>query len=69
MKTTQEDERETRATVTKMVPETARFTLSQATFNNDAKKKWNLVPTNIKECTSLNSAKSAIKKFVTMLPI
>ena len=69
MKTPQEDERQTRATVSKMVPETARSTLSQATFNNDAKKIWNLVPTSIKECTSLNTAKSAIKKFVTMLPI
>ena len=69
LKSTQEDERQTRATEAKRIPESARSTLSQLTFNNDAKKIWNLAPINIKESTSLKSAKSAIKKFVARLTI
>ena len=69
MKKTKDDERLTRATLANMVPETARSNLSQATFNNDAKKIWNMAPSSIKECTSLYSAKNAIKNFVATLPI
>ena len=69
LKSTQEDERQTRATESKKIPESARSTLSQSTFNNDAKKIWNLAPKNIKECSSLISAKSAIKKYVAGLPL
>ena len=69
MKKTKDDERLTRATLANMVPETARSILSQATFNNDAKKIWNMAPSSIKECTSLYSAKNAIKNFVATLPI
>ena len=68
LKSIQEDERQTRATETKRIPESARSTLSQSTFNNDAKKIWNLAPINIRESPSLKSAKNAIKKYVAGLP-
>ena len=69
MKSTQDDERLTRATAADIVPETARTNLSQSTFNNDAKKIWNLAPLHIKNCTSIFGAKKAIKNFVATLPI
>ena len=33
------------------------------------KKLWNKIPQNIKDCTSIQMAKKAIKKFVKTLPI
>ena len=39
------------------------------TFINDSKKAWNKSPVDIKNASSLNSAKVAIKKFVKMLPV
>ena len=43
--------------------------LSERTFINDAIHIWNQVPNEIKECTTLHSAKKAIKSFVATLPI
>ena len=42
---------------------------SQKTFTNDATHIWNLVPSSIKHCKSLYSAKKYIKAFVVSLPI
>ena len=69
LKSTNEDERQTRATSANIVPETARTSLSQATFNNDAKKLWNQAPLSIKNCNNITGAKRAIKEFVVTLPI
>ena len=41
---------------------------SQKTFTNDATHIWNLVPSSIKHCKSLYSAKKYIKAFVVPLP-
>ena len=57
-KKTLEDERTTRATQANIIPETAKTTMSQATYDNDAKKLWNKAPMNIKHSKSLNSAKN-----------
>ena len=43
--------------------------LVQSTFLNDASKAWNKIPNEIKECKNIFTAKKAIKKFVTNLPI
>ena len=56
-----EEDRLTRATAANIVPETARTTLTQNTFNNDAKKLWNKAPCDIKNAKTLSSAKKAIK--------
>ena len=69
LKTTQEDERTTRATNCSIIPETAKTTVSQATYDNDAKKLWNRAPHNIKHSKSLNISKKAIKDYVKSLPI
>ena len=37
LKTTQEDERTTRATNANIIPETAKTTVAQATYDNDSK--------------------------------
>ena len=42
---------------------------SEKTFINDAVHIWNLAPTEIKNSTSLYSAKKVIKTFVSTLPI
>ena len=64
------DERLTRAAaVADIVLETARTTLAQNTFNNDATKAWNSAPESIKACKTIWSAKNKIKKFVKTLPI
>ena len=42
---------------------------STSTFINDATRAWNKAPENIKDCTSLYSAKKAIKAFVKTLPV
>ena len=68
-KTTAEDKRTTRANSDKKIPETAKSKTTQASFNNDAKKLWNKIPQNIKDCTSIQMAKKAIKQFVKTLPI
>ena len=69
LKSTNEDERQTRATSANIVPETARTSLSQATFNNDAKNLWNQAPLSIKNCNNITGAKRAIKEYVVTLPI
>ena len=43
--------------------------ISKSAFINDAAKMWNTVPTKIKECKTIHSAKKEIKKFVTWLPL
>ena len=48
MKSTQDDERLTRATAADIVPETARTNLSQSTFNNDAKKSGIWLPSTLR---------------------
>ena len=42
---------------------------NQSTFRNDAAKIWNLAPMDIKISTTINMAKSNIKKFVKLLPL
>ena len=66
---TKEDERKTRATEAKIVPETAKTTRSQATFDNDAKKVWNKAPAPIKDSKSLSAVKKLIRSYVKTLPI
>ena len=61
-KTTAEDERHTRATAANNIPERARSKITQASFNNDAKKLWNKAPLNIKNSISFQMAKKNIKK-------
>ena len=51
------------------IQETAKTTVSQATYDNDAKKLWNRAPHNIKHSKSLNISKKAIKDYVKSLPI
>ena len=41
---------------------------SEKAFTNDAIHIWNKAPSSIKNCTSINSAKTAIKAFVANLP-
>ena len=50
------------------IPETAKTTMSQATYDNDAKKLWNKAPLNIKHSKSLKSAKKK-REYVKTLPI
>ena len=50
-------------------PEKAKTTVSQATYDKDAKKLWNRAPNTIKHSKSLNIAKKAIKDYVKSLPI
>ena len=69
LKSTAEDERTTRATSSKKVPESAKSKTTQSAYNNDAKKLWNKAPQSIKGSTSLQMAKKAIKTFVKSLPI
>ena len=42
---------------------------SGKTFTNDAIHIWNKAPSSIKNCTTINSVKTAIKSFVVNLPI
>ena len=49
--------------------EDGRSDKAKATFINDATRAWNKVPANIRECTSLYSAKKAITTFVKTLPV
>ena len=51
------------------IPETAKSKTTQSSFNNDAKKLWNKIPQNIKDCPSLYMAKKAIRQFVKTLPV
>ena len=48
MKPKNVEERLTRATTADIVPETAKTTLAQNTFNNDAKKIWSKAPCELK---------------------
>ena len=59
---TKEYERTTRATQANIIPETAKTTMSQVTFDNDAKKLWNRAPEIFKNLKSLNSAKNTNPK-------
>ena len=69
LKTTADDERLTRATGANHIPETAKSNLTQASFNNDAKRLWNKAPLSIKNSTTIQMAKKNIKTFVKSLPI
>ena len=66
LKTKNVDERLTRAAVADIVPETARTTLAQNTFNNDAKKLWNKAPCEIKKAKTLTSAKKLSKSLLQL---
>ena len=61
-----EEDRITRATVANIIPETARITLAQNTFNNDAKKLWNKAPCDIKNAKTLSSAKKLSKNMLQL---
>ena len=66
----QEDSMNTRARSSGfLLKESKNTCFSQKTFVNDAIHIWNLGPNVLKECTSLYSAKKAIKTFVATLPI
>ena len=69
LKTIAVDERSTRANSEMKIPETAKSKTTQSSFNNDAKKLWNKIPQNIKDCSSLYMAKKAIRQFVKTLPV
>ena len=69
LKTIAEDERSTRATAANHIPESAKSKITQATYNNDAKRLWNKVPQIIKTSTSIQVAKKNIKTCVKTLPI
>ena len=49
--------------------EIGRSDLVQSTFLGDTSKAWNKTPKEIKECKNVWSAKKAINKFVSTLPI
>ena len=59
----------TRATTNGDFVEFGKTDLVKATFLSDASKAWNRMPHLIKECTTIWSAKKAIKSFVKQLPI
>ena len=42
---------------------------NQSTFINDASRLWNNAPSTIKQCKTIYSAKTEIKKFVMSLPL
>ena len=47
----------------------ASTNVTQNTFINDGIKAWNQVSCKLKDCKTLGSAKSEIKKLVKTLPI
>ena len=59
----------TRAVTNGDLVEVGKTDLVKCSFISDASKAWNNTPTDIKECTSIWTAKKAIKKFVKKLPI
>ena len=59
----------TRADSMKKPIEIGKSNLVQKTCVSDAIRLWNMAPLPITNCTSLNQAKSEIKKFVRLLPI
>ena len=59
----------TRATINGDLIEFGKTDLVKATFLSDASKAWNRTPQTIKDCTTVWSAKKAIKSFVKQLPI
>ena len=63
-----ESTRDTRSITTGRLIEQGISEKSKATFINDATRAWNRAPEEIKTCT-LCSAKKAIKKFITTLPV
>ena len=46
-----------------------KSTLSQSSFLNDGKRVWNAAPETIGKCSTLQSAKAEIKKYVKTLPL
>ena len=64
-----ESTRDTRSITTGRLIEQGISEKSKATFINDATRAWNRAPEEIKTCKSLYSAKKAIKKFITTLPV
>ena len=63
------EERVTRAMTDGSLKCNAVANVTKNTFINDSKKAWNKSPLDIKNASSLQSAKVAIKKFVKMLPV
>ena len=59
----------TRADSMKKPIEIGKSNIVQKTCVSDAIRLWNMAPLPITNCTSLNQAKSEIKKFVRLLPI
>ena len=64
-----DSERVTRAISKGELVEEGYSNLSLNTYQNDAARLWNKATDNIKNCTSLTSAKKLIKIFVSTLPI
>ena len=69
LKSTADDQRTTKATSNKKVPESAKSNATQSAYNNDAKKLWNKAPKEIKTAKTLASAKKLIKKYSKTFPI
>ena len=63
------DSAKTRSGGNERLVEHGKSNLSSKTFINDAIKIWNRAPKELKECTTLNSAKKAIKLFSKSLPV
>ena len=49
--------------------ELGRLNIVKSTFSSDAAKAWNRAPDNIKQCTTLLSAKKENKTCVKFLPV
>ena len=63
------DERLSRSKMSEKIVVTGHSDLVQSTFRSDALNLWNNCPDSITKCTSLYSAKKAIKCFTKCLPI
>ena len=64
-----ESTRQLRPNLTRVFKDTARLKMSKNSFNIDAAKVWNMAPNEVRNATTLNSAKSEIKKHCKTLPI
>ena len=63
------DERLSRSKMSDKLVVTGHSDLVKSTFKNDAINLWNLCPDSITKCTSIYSAKKAIKCYTKRLPI
>ena len=62
-------DRATRGNSNGNLKEIGKINLTQNSFHGDASRLWNSIPESIKSCKTVHSVKTAIKKFVTTLPV